>query len=147
MILLAGLVVAAFLVGLGYLNLWTAGRPGTMPGLARFGRILAIVLFALAGLTLVAPAAGIPFRLARRAWKHAGWHHGLFGKTGECDEHGGRGSKKWRRRGRAGDLDTDELEDRAWELMDDFMVDEGYEETIDNLEDRVELLEAKVYGQ
>ena len=144
MILLVGLVTAAFLVGLGYLNLWAAARQGTPRGLATFGRILGIVLFVIAGFSLLVPAAAVPLGIAGRfGRKHFSCQPGHRGK--------GRGFGKGFRvrfgRGRGcGREEMSEHEGFEEEDWDDFE-DEEQEELLDNLEERIELLEAKVYGE
>jgi hypothetical protein len=54
--MMASLVVAVVLVTVGYLALWASQHEHTEKGLAGFGRVMAIILFVFAGLTLVAGA-------------------------------------------------------------------------------------------
>ncbi|MFC1501103.1 hypothetical protein ACFL58_01470 [Elusimicrobiota bacterium] len=46
-------VAAAVLVTLGYLALWSSAHEKTSKGLAGFGRVMAIILFVLAGLAFL----------------------------------------------------------------------------------------------
>jgi hypothetical protein len=59
--LIFALVAASFLVGFGYFALWSSSQPATPRGVASFGRVLAIILFVVAGLTLVSPVAARHF--------------------------------------------------------------------------------------
>jgi hypothetical protein len=65
--LIFALVAASFLVGFGYFALWSSTQPATPKGVASFGRILAIILFVIAGLTLVSPVAARHFHRGQAA--------------------------------------------------------------------------------
>jgi len=141
MMVMQGLVAAAALVGLGYFALWAAARPETRPGLAGFGRVIGIVLFVVAGLALLVHAAAIPMQMAGRfGGRHARrllpWQDG-HGER-KHDWHDGTLERL---------LDSEQFEDRTWELMEEFMVEEDYEEVIDGLERRVERIEADLFPE
>jgi hypothetical protein len=55
--ILFALVAAAVLVFFGYFAIWSSSQPATPKGVSSFGRILAIILFVIAGLALVSPVA------------------------------------------------------------------------------------------
>lgn len=55
--ILISIIAAAFLAAFGYFALWTSAHPATPKGVASFGRILAIILFVIAGLAFVSPVA------------------------------------------------------------------------------------------
>ena len=48
---------AVVLVFMGYFALWSAGQANTPAGISSFGRVMAIILFVLAGLVLVSGVA------------------------------------------------------------------------------------------
>lgn len=56
MCIMMPVVAAVVLVFMGYIALWTAGQNGVEAGVAKFGKILAIILFVFAGLALVGGA-------------------------------------------------------------------------------------------
>jgi len=75
MCILTSIVAAVVLVFLGYIALWTAGRTSTSTGVAKFGRIMAIILFVFAGLVVVMHVSRPHFR-----------GHGMMGRMGEMRE-------------------------------------------------------------
>jgi len=56
----------------GYFAIWSSSQPATPKGIASFGRILSIILFVIAGLTLLSPVASRHF------------HHGYMMNKTEC---------------------------------------------------------------
>jgi hypothetical protein len=58
------LFAASCLVFFGYFAIWSSSQPTTPKGISSFGRILAIILFVLAGLALVSPIAARHFHCA-----------------------------------------------------------------------------------
>ena len=126
MMLFCALFVAALLVTLGYLGLWTAARAGTPSGLASFGRILAIILLCLAALSLLAPVAALPMRLAGAGGKPGGC--GAFGLMPGCC--GKQDGPRCGRRGDAGgsDIYSDEFEDRVLDIIEEYEEEEDDEE-------------------
>jgi hypothetical protein len=61
---------AVILVFLGYVALWTSSRSGTPAGVAQFGKVLSIVMYVIAALTLIGSLM----------MRHCGRHHGMFAK-------------------------------------------------------------------
>ncbi|MDH5683259.1 MAG: hypothetical protein OEZ20_02205 [candidate division WOR-3 bacterium] len=61
MFIFAGLVSAIIFVTLGYFAFWTAMRTGTAIEIAKFGKIMGIILFVIAGLALIFSFMGGPF--------------------------------------------------------------------------------------
>ncbi len=59
--ILIPILAASILVFFGYFSLWSATQPTTPKGISSFGRILAIILFVMAGLALVSPVAARHF--------------------------------------------------------------------------------------
>jgi hypothetical protein len=51
------IIGASVLVFFGYFAIWSSSQPTTPKGVSSFGRILAIILFVIAGLALVSPVA------------------------------------------------------------------------------------------
>ena len=72
--MIVGLVATIVLVTLGYIALWTANHENTQKGLAGFGKVMAIILFVFAGLTLLAGAGA----------SHMCMWHMNQGGTGSC---------------------------------------------------------------
>ena len=66
------IIGASVLVFFGYFAIWSSSQPTTPKGVSSFGRILAIILFVIAGLTLVSPVAVSHF------------HHGYMMNKMEC---------------------------------------------------------------
>ncbi len=66
-------VCTAVLVTIGYLALWSAAQEKTSSGLAGFGRVMAIILFVLAGLCLL---VGLTFS-AKHMMYGKGWGWGM----------------------------------------------------------------------
>lgn len=62
MFIVGGLIGAVIFVTLGYFAFWTATRQGTSSDMANFGKIMAIILFVVAGLVLI-------FSLSGGMWK------------------------------------------------------------------------------
>ena len=56
MFIVMPIVAAVVLVFLGYIALWSASQPNTPAGISSFGRVMAILLFVIAGLGLFAGA-------------------------------------------------------------------------------------------
>lgn len=61
MFIVGGLIGAVIFVTLGYFAFWTATRQGTSTDIAKFGKIIGIILFVIAGLILIFSFAGGPF--------------------------------------------------------------------------------------
>lgn len=59
--ILVPIFAASVLVFFGYFALWSAAQATTPKGISSFGRILAIILFVMAGLALVSPVAARHF--------------------------------------------------------------------------------------
>jgi len=57
MCVLMPVVAAVIIVFLGYIALWTASQKDIPEGVAKFGRILAIILYVFAGLVLIGGVA------------------------------------------------------------------------------------------
>jgi hypothetical protein len=53
MFIVAGLISAIIFVALGYFAFWTAMRQGTSADIAKFGKIMGIVLLCLGGIVLI----------------------------------------------------------------------------------------------
>ena len=78
MFIFGGLIGAIIFVTLGYFVFWTATRPSTSHDVANFGKIMAIILFVIAGLILIFGTVGGAF------WgpmMGGGWmHRGMWGR-------------------------------------------------------------------
>lgn len=61
MFIFGGLIGAIIFVTLGYFAFWTATRPDTSHDVANFGKIMAIILFVIAGLILIFGTIGGAF--------------------------------------------------------------------------------------
>jgi hypothetical protein len=57
MFVLFPLIACSVLVFFGYFALWSSSQANTPKGISSFGRVLSIILFVIAGLVLVSPAA------------------------------------------------------------------------------------------
>lgn len=66
------IIGASILVFFGYFAIWSSSQPSTPKGVSSFGRILAIILFVIAGLALVSPIASRHF------------HRGYMAPKSEC---------------------------------------------------------------
>jgi hypothetical protein len=62
MFIFGGIIGGVIFVTLGYFAFWTAMRQGTQPDITKFGKIIGIILFVIAGLTLIFSFTGGPFR-------------------------------------------------------------------------------------
>ena len=62
MCILMPVVAAVIIVFLGYIALWTASQKDIPEGVAKFGRILAIILYVFAGLVLIGGVAKSHFK-------------------------------------------------------------------------------------
>lgn len=60
MFIIGGLIGAVVFVTLGYFAFWTAMRQGTEATIAKFGKIIGIILFVIAGWVLIFSLAGGP---------------------------------------------------------------------------------------
>ena len=61
MFIFCGIIGAVIFVTLGYFVFWTAMRQGTQPDMVKFGKIMGIILFVIAGLALIFSFTGGPF--------------------------------------------------------------------------------------
>jgi len=99
-------------VTLGYFAFWTAMRQGTQPDLVKFGRIMGIILFVIAGLALIFSLTG-------------GMFVGRMMGGGMCSPYSFRGVGK----GKMG---------MSWEKTEDFSEDlDELSDRVDDLEKRV----------
>lgn len=79
MCMLAPVVLAVVLVFFGYIAMWTASQSNVPAGIAKFGRILSIILFIFAGLAIVLCGT----------MRHCCGGHGMMGRgNGDMRGHG-----------------------------------------------------------
>ena len=140
----AGLVVASVLVGLGYVVLWAAGRQDTPRGISSFGRVLAIVLFCIAGLTLLLGFVAGPMMMG--AGRGPGGGPGMFFRPGGClgcapqreirtERRFGPGGEPGERQalGEESDEEPPELEEQVRGIVEDVMSDEDFEARVQGI--------------
>ncbi len=85
---IAGAVIIVFF---GYLALWSASQSNTPGGISSFGKVLAIILFVMAGLVLI---GGIARHGNRGHMMMGGWHQG-WDKQSMMPGCGPGGQKQW----------------------------------------------------
>jgi len=131
MFLFGGLVAGSVLVGLGYLALWTSGRNETPKNIGAFGRILAIALFCVAGLVILAGLLAAPMAVLRGLGPRGflgrvGSPHGPE-KTIRIERHIGSEEEFERQM----DFDDDAFEEHVREVVEDMLEDEdGFEDFV-----------------